>query len=295
MRIGALEAGGTKMVMTVSDEELRILARKTVPTDAPEDTMPAIVKFFSVQGIDALGVGSFGPLDLNPASPDYGSITETPKLKWRRYPLLKTLQEALHVPTALDTDVNAAALCEARMGAAKGLNNCVYFTVGTGVGAGVLCEGKLVHGMMHPEWGHMLLSPHPKDPMPQGVCPYHRGCLEGLASGPSLEKRWGVPGRELKEDHIAWEIEAYYLAQACASAFIILSTEKVILGGGVMAQRHLFPMIREETKKLLGGYLPCVKNMDDLICPPKCYPDSGMLGALMLGKQALEELILNHA
>ncbi len=289
MRIGALEAGGTKMVMTVSDENMRILGRETLPTRTPEETVPGILRFFRDQKIDALGIGSFGPLDLNPLSATYGNITETPKLAWRHYPLLKTLREKLGVPTALDTDVNAAALCEALMGAAKGLNSCVYLTVGTGIGAGVMCNGRLVHGLMHPEWGHMLLAPHPEDPMPEGICPYHKGCLEGLASGPSLEKRWGVPGQALPEDHIAWEIEAHYLAQFCVSALLAISAERIILGGGVMAQRHLFPRIRRETQRLLNGYLPCAGNVDSLIVPPACYPDSGMLGALILGKRALEE------
>ncbi|MCR4887273.1 MAG: ROK family protein [Clostridiales bacterium] len=288
MRIGALEAGGTKMVLTVSDESMRILGRETLPTRTPEETVPGILRFFRDQGIDALGIGSFGPLDLNPSSSAYGSITETPKLAWRHYPLLKTLREALGVPAALDTDVNAAALCEALMGAAKGLNTCVYLTVGTGIGAGVMCNGGLVHGLMHPEWGHMLLAPHPADPMPEGICPYHKGCLEGLASGPSLEKRWGVPGQALGEDHIGWEIEAHYLAQFCVSALLAISAERIILGGGVMAQRHLFPRIRRETQRLLNGYLPCVRELDSLIVPPARYPDSGMLGALILGKRALE-------
>ena len=211
MRIGALEAGGTKMVMTVSDENMRILGRETLSTRTPEETVPGILRFFRDQKIDALGICSFGPLDLNPLSATYGNITETPKLAWRHYPLLKTLREKLGVPTALDTDVNAAALCEALMGAAKGLNSCVYLTVGTGIGAGVMCNVRLVHGLMHPEWGHMLLAPHPEDPMPEGICPYHKGCLEGLASGPSLEKRWGCrriisPGRSKR---IIWPSSAF--------------------------------------------------------------------------------------
>lgn len=286
MIFGALEAGGTKMVLAVSDENLRILDRETMPTKTPEETVPRIIAFFRAHGADALGIGSFGPLDLNPTSDTYGFITQTPKLRWRNYPLLPVIHKALGVPCLLDTDVNAAALCEAKMGAAKGLKNCVYVTVGTGIGAGVYCEGRLVHGLMHPECGHMVLRSHPEDPMPLGACPYHEGCLEGLASGPALEKRWGVPARELPENHVAWGIEAHYLAQMCVTALLTVSPEKIILGGGVMGQKQLYPMIREETARLLNGYLPCADRLDDLIVPPLCYPDSGLMGALLLAKNA---------
>ena len=287
MKLGALEAGGTKMVLAVADEDLRIHERISLPTRMPEDTIPAMVDFFARQGIDALGVGSFGPLDLNPTSATYGYITETPKAGWRHYPLMPALLHALRVPGCMDTDVNAAALCEAEMGAARGLRNCVYITVGTGIGAGVYCEGNLVHGLMHPEWGHMLLRPHPDDPMPRGVCPYHEGCLEGLASGPSMERRWGVSARELPADHPAWRIEAHYLAQLCVTALMTVSPEKILLGGGVMGQKQLFPLIRRETERLLNGYLACARGLDTLIAPPECYPDSGLLGALLLAKRAL--------
>lgn len=289
MKFGALEAGGTKMVMAVSDESLRIIARETIPTCTPEDTMPSMIRFFREKGAEALGIGSFGPLDLNPRSDTFGFITQTPKLPWRNYPLLPEFEKALGVPCALDTDVNAAALCEAEMGAAKGLSSCVYVTVGTGIGAGVYCEGSLVHGLMHPEWGHFILRPHPDDPMPQGVCPYHEGCLEGLASGPAMQKRWGVPGKELPPDHIGWKIEAHYLAQMCVTALMTLAPEKIILGGGVMGQKQLFPMIREETNRLLGGYLPFADDLDRLIVPPECYPDSGLMGSLLLAQKALKE------
>lgn len=288
MVIGGLEAGGTKMVMAAADGRLRVLRRAVIPTGNPEDTVPEIIAFFRSCGVQALGVGCFGPLELRPDSPAYGSITATPKLAWRGYPLLSALRSALSLPCALDTDVNAAALGEAEMGAAKGVRNCVYVTVGTGIGAGVLCEGRLVHGMMHPEWGHMILRPHPDDPMPEGVCPYHGGCLEGLASGPSMEKRWGVSAREIPDGHPAWLIEAHYLAQLCVTALMTVSAERIILGGGVMARASLFPLIRRETARLLGGYLPFAENTDALIVPPALYPDSGLTGALLLAKGALE-------
>ena len=289
MRYGALEAGGTKMVLAVADENRKILARETIPTLTPQETVPRMIGFFRDQGIDALGIGSFGPLDLNPVSPTFGFITRTPKLPWRDYPLLPAFREALGVPCALDTDVNAAALCEARLGAAKGAQNCVYVTVGTGIGAGVVCEGNLVHGLMHPEWGHMPLCPRKDDPMPQGICPYHGACLEGLASGPAMEARWGVPGRELPPDHPAWELEAHYLAQMCVTAIMTVSPEKIVLGGGVMGQKHLFPLIRQETVRLLGGYIAGIGNAEDLIVPPACYPDSGLIGSLLLAEGAAKK------
>ncbi|MBQ9263038.1 MAG: ROK family protein [Clostridia bacterium] len=289
MKYGALEAGGTKMVLAVADENLRILARESLPTRTPEETMPAMIEFFRKQEVDALGIGSFGPLDLNPISPTYGYIAKTPKLSWCDYPLMPAFKKALSVPCLLDTDVNAAALAEAKLGAARGLKNCVYVTVGTGVGAGIYCEGQLVHGLMHPEFGHILLAPHPDDPMPQGICPYHRGCLEGLAAGPAIEKRWGVSAKELPPDHPAWKMEAHYLAQMCVTALMTVSPEKIILGGGVMSQRHLFPMIWRETERLLGGYLAPVKDVSALIVPPACFPDSGLIGSLLLAKMAKEE------
>ena len=288
MRFGAVEAGGTKMVLAVADENLNILVRESIPTLEPDETMEKMIHFFQNHPVDALGIGSFGPLDLNPASKTYGYITKTPKLAWCNYPLMPRFQEVLQVPCVLDTDVNAAALCEAEMGAAKGLKNCVYVTVGTGIGAGVYCEGNLVHGLMHPEWGHMLLAPRAVDPMKEGVCPFHRGCLEGLASGPAIEKRWGVKGKDLPPDHPAWELEAHYLAQLCVTALMTISPEKIILGGGVMGQSHLFTMIHKETERLLGGYLACVDDISSLIVPPACFPDSGLMGSLLLAKKAWE-------
>ena len=286
MRYGAIEAGGTKMVLAVADERLHILVRKTLPTKTPEETVPEMLAFFRENKVDALGIGSFGPLDLNPASEGFGSITKTPKLAWRDYPLLQVFRDELQIPCAIDTDVNAAALCEAEMGAGKGLKNCVYVTVGTGIGGGVYCEGKLVHGLMHPEVGHMLLRAHPGRDHPDGFCPYHKGCLEGAASGPAIEKRWGKNARELPPDHPAWALEAHYLAQMCMNLMMTVSPEKIILGGGVMGQEHLFPMIRKELMRLINGYIPCVQNAEELVVPPVCYPDSGLMGSLLLAKKA---------
>ncbi len=292
MVLGALEAGGTKMVMSVGDDLGHMVDRISIPTTTPEETMPGIISFFKKYPVEALGVGCFGPLDLNASSSTFGYITSTPKLAWRNFPLIKTLQEGLHVPVALDTDVNGAALAENMLGAAKGLKSCLYVTVGTGIGGGLVVEGNLVHGLVHPEFGHMLLRPQPEDPAPQGFCPYHKGCLEGMACGPAIEKRWGCSAKELTQDHPAWVLEAHYLAQMCANAIVTFSPEKIILGGGVMQQEHLFPMIRRETLILLGGYVqhPAILNgMEDYIVPPGLSVNSGVMGAFLLAKAALEK------
>ena len=286
---GALEAGGTKMVLAIMDEGGETLEKCSLPTRTPEETMPEMIAFFRKYPILALGIGCFGPLDLNPASPAYGSITATPKLAWRNYPVLSAFREALGVPAALDTDVNAAALAESELGAARGLGSCLYVTVGTGIGGGLILGGRPVHGLTHPEIGHIRVNPLPEDPMPEGVCPWHGSCLEGLASGPAISKRWGVSARDLPEDHPAWELESAYLAQLCALALCAFSPEKIILGGGVMQQKFLFPRIRQKTLDLLGGYLvhPAVEEgLENLITEPGLGTKSGITGAWLLARGA---------
>ncbi|MDO5022074.1 MAG: ROK family protein [Eubacteriales bacterium] len=289
MRYGALEAGGTKMVMGVLNENMEVVRSTACPTRPPDETMEDILAFFEGEKLDAMGIATFGPVNLDMDSPEYGNITSTPKLAWRDYPLYKTIKEALNVPTLVDTDVNAAALAEATMGAAKGLKNILYVTVGTGVGGGLLLDGKLVHGMLHPEWGHIPLSRAEDDPLQRGICPYHALCLEGLASGPAIQSRWATPAKEIPVDHRAWDLESYYLAQLCVTALMTVSVERIILGGGVMHQETLFPKIRAQVKDMLGGYLqhPRVENLEELIVPPALYPDSGLIGAGLLAKAAL--------
>jgi len=292
MRLGALEAGGTKMVCAIGDELGNVFERVSFPTLRPEETVAPMIEFFRDKQIEALGIGSFGPLSLDPASPDFGAITTTPKPGWANYPLTKTFSEALGVPVGIDTDVNAAALGEATYGAGKGIDSLVYFTIGTGIGGGALVGGTLVHGLLHPEMGHMLLRPDPKDPAPHGFCPYHDGCLEGLASGPAIEKRWGKSAKELPEDHPAWELEAEYLAQMCVNTFVTLSPKKIVLGGGVMHQVHLFARVRKRTQELLNGYLShsaILEQMDETIVPPGLGDNAGAVGSLLLAVQALNK------
>lgn len=291
-KIGALEAGGTKMVLAVYWEDGREIERITLPTESPEITVPQMTAFFRDHLVDALGVGSFGPLELHPEAPNYGSITSTPKLKWKDYPLLPALLDGRDIPAKIDTDVNAAVLAEVTLGAAKGCRNAVYVTIGTGVGGGVYTDGKLLHGLVHPELGHMLLRPHPEDPNPRGVCPYHESCIEGLAAGPAIGARVAGDARELPDDHPTFAIEAYYLAQMCVNLILTLSPEKIILGGGVLGRECLLPMVRRETLRLLGGYVqsPAItEGMDSYIVAPALFPVSGLVGSYLLGKQALEE------
>ena len=291
MRLGALEAGGTKMVCAIGDEHGNVLERASFPTRKPEETMPDIINYFKDKQIEALGVSSFGPLNLDPNDPCYGDITTTPKPGWRNYPLRRELMKALNVPVGIDTDVNGAALAELRLGAGKGLDSLVYYTIGTGVGGGAVVEGKLLHGLVHPEMGHMLLRPSKDDPTPHGFCPYHDGCLEGMANGPAIEKRWGVSAKELPVDHPAWDLEAEYLAQMCVNTIVTLSPKKIVLGGGVMHQLQLFPKIRKRTQELLNGYVAhaaVTQNIDDYIVPPALGDNAGAAGSLLLALDALE-------
>lgn len=293
MLLGALEAGGTKMVCATGDATGRVFTSESFPTTTPAETMPKIIAFFKDAKIDALGIGSFGPVDLHEDSPTFGYITTTPKPGWHNFPLMPTLTDALGVPAQMDTDVNAAALAEHVLGAATGKSSCLYVTIGTGVGGGLVVENSLVHGLVHPEFGHFWLRPHPDDPMPHGCCPYHDGCLEGLASGPSIEKRWHEKAHLLPEDHPAWTLESYYLAQMCVTAIVVFSPEKIILGGGVMHQHHLFPRIRAQVREMLNGYVqnPAIlEDIDSYIVPPALHPNSGVAGSLLLASRAAERL-----
>jgi fructokinase len=288
MPLGAAEFGGTKIVLGVFDEGMHQVEQTTIPTKTPEDTMPAVVDYLKTRRIDALGIASFGPLNLRKSSKTFGSILNTPKLAWQKYPLLKTLRDALGVPCAIETDVNAAALAEAKMGAAKGLKNCLYVTIGTGIGGGLYTEGRLVHGLMHPEWGHVLLTRHEEDPMLHGVCPYHRNCAEGFASGPAMQARWGLPARDLPFDHRGWDMEAYYLGQLCVNALMAVSPEMIMLGGGVMHEGRLLGRVRAYVLRMVNGYIDQeqLPPMEEYIKSPALFPDSGLIGAALLSKAA---------
>lgn len=287
--LAGIEAGGTKMVCAVSDAELNLKGSAVFPTTSPQETIAEMINYFRKFDIDSVGIGSFGPIDLNPKSPTYGYITKTPKPGWSDFDFVGVFKKAFGVPVGFDTDVNAAILGEVYKGAAYGCNNAIYITIGTGVGVGVYCNGGLVHGLVHPEAGHILLNRHPEDSF-EGSCPFHKNCVEGMASGPAIEKRWGKSPKLLIENDKVWELEAYYIAQAVASYILTYSPEKVILWGGVMHQDKLFDMVRSNVKEILNGYVHSEmvdSKIDQYIVKPALGEKPGITGALCLARIAL--------
>lgn len=291
MLLGAIEAGGTKFVCGVGDENGNVKERITLPTTTPDEVFKEVIDYFRDKGIQALGIGTFGPVDLDRSSKTYGYITSTPKLQWVQTNFVGVLQKEFKIPIGFDTDVNAAALGETKWGAAKGLDSCVYMTIGTGIGVGAFVEGRLVHGLIHPEMGHMLVRRHPEDAF-KGICPYHHDCLEGMASGPAIERRWGKKGQDLAGDEKVWELEAFYIAQAISNLILVLSPKKVVIGGGVSKQKQIFPLIRKNVQKLLNGYIQhelLSEKIADYIVPPGLGDNAGLCGALGLAYNAFLE------
>ncbi len=294
--IGSVEAGGTKMVCTVGTgpDDLRDEVR--FPTTAPEPCLAQVIDYFRSwqdehgEELAAIGYGTFGPCDPNPDSPTFGWVTKTPKPGWSDTDVVGPLSAAFGIPIGFDTDVNGAALGEHLWGAAQDVDTLVYLTVGTGVGGGVLIEGRILHGMIHPEVGHMAIPRDPGSDPFGGVCPFHGDCLEGLASGPAIGARWQVPATELTPDHPAWELEAHYLALAAQTMICAYSPQRIILGGGVMEQLHLFPRIRELTLARLNNYVQApeiLERIDDYIVPPGLGNRAGAAGCIALGQLAL--------
>ena len=289
MRIGALEAGGTKMVCAVGNEFGEIEERASIPTRTPAETMPEILDFFRGKGLEAMGIASFGPVDPDRNSKTFGYITTTPKLAWQNYDLRGAFVREFGIPTGFDTDVNGSCLGEATWGASKDVDSSIYITIGTGVGVGVMIEGRLLHGMLHCEGGHVLLTRHPEDSF-SGKCPFHSNCLEGLAAGPAIEARWGKKAYELTDRPEVWEVEAYYIGQALVDYILTLSPKRIILGGGVMHQEQLLPLVRREVARQLNGYLK-TKELDDLehyIVKPALNDNQGVMGCLRLAVMELE-------
>jgi len=289
---GGIEAGGTKFVCAVGTGPDDLRAQVRFPTTTPAESIGQAIEFFERQQrekdpLAGVGIASFGPVDPNPHSPTFGYITTTPKPGWAHTDFAGAVRRALRVPVGFDTDVNGAALAERRWGAALGLDTFVYLTIGTGIGGGGMVGGQLIHGLLHPEMGHFRV-PHDRERDPfDGVCPYHGDCLEGLATGPALEARWGQPGEKLPVHHPAWELEADYLALGLVSIICILSPQRVILGGGVMKQRRLFPLVRRRVQELLNGYLQApaiLDRIDDYIVPPALGSRAGVLGAIALAR-----------
>ncbi len=284
--LGSIEAGGTKFVCGVGNDDLSIEEVVSFPTTTPEETMKQVIDFFKQYKLDAIGVGSFGPIDINQSSRTYGYITNTPKVGWKNFDFIGTLKKEFNIPIAWTTDVNAAAYGEYVSGAAQGLNSCVYYTIGTGVGAGAIINGKLVEGFSHPEMGHMIVKRHSGDAY-GGNCPYHNDCLEGMASGKAIEKRSGIKGNDLNENHHSWEYEAYYIAQAVYNTTLMLSPEKIILGGGVMKQTHLLERVRKEYTALMQNYV-FTPNLEEYIVTPALGDKAGTTGCLALAREMVK-------
>ncbi len=287
MYYGALEAGGTKMVCAIGDETGKIHEQVSIPTTTPEETMAAIIDYFKDKDIAAIGVACFGPINLNTESATYGYITSTPKTAWKNYNIVGTLKDALKIPVGFDTDVNGSLLGEITYGCAKGLTDAIYLTIGTGIGGGVMTNGKLLHGMLHPELGHIIMAKRADD-KGECVCPFHDNCFEGLASGPSIEKRWGKKAKELADDMAVWELEADYIGTALVNYCMTLSPKKIILGGGVMHQTQLFPLIRDVFRRKMAGYISTSElgNLEEYIVPASLNDDQGIMGAIKLAIDA---------
>ncbi len=291
-----VETGGTNIKCIIAHDPAHVISELVIPTLEPESTIQKIIEFFNVVEkrygvpITAMGIGGFGPLDLNPSSANYGSITSTPKLAWQNVPLLSKMKQTFSFPIVIDTDVNAALLGETRWGAGIGYTDLVYVTVGTGVGGGILSNGKLVHGLIHPELGHMFIRhDFQADPF-EGVCPFHKDCLEGLASGASMSARWGTNPENLPKDHPAWELEADYLAQMCLNLTLMSSPQRIIIGGGIPQHEGLLSIIRSKFKFLLNSYLISAtfsEKIDSYIVPPLLGNRAGIFGAIALARTLL--------
>ncbi|MBN1878347.1 MAG: ROK family protein [Anaerolineae bacterium] len=293
---GGIESGGTKFVCAIGTATGEIKEEIRYPTTTPDESISRAIAFFqkaATQGrtLKAIGVSSFGPLDPHPTSPKFGYVTTTPKPGWMNTDFVGRLHTTFpDLPVGFDTDVNGAALGEYRWGVAQGLDTFIYLTIGTGIGGGAIVNGKPVHGLMHPEMGHVRV-PHDlaADPFP-GMCPYHGDCLEGLACGPAIEARWQQRGETLAPDHPAWALEAHYLALGIVNFIVTLSPQRIIMGGGVMDQHHIFPLIHQEVGSLLNAYIHApqiLEHIEDYVVPPGLGNQAGVLGAIALAQTAL--------
>ncbi|WP_332694411.1 ROK family protein [Halalkalibacter lacteus] len=281
--LGAIEAGGTKFVCAVADEDFNIIDRVSFPTTIPSETCSNVFQFFDQYDLKSIGIGSFGPIEVDINSLKYGFVTDTPKKYWSNFNFVGTMKKRYDIPIFWTTDVNAAAYGEKIRGAAIDSKSCLYLTVGTGIGGGMIINDQILEGFSHLEMGHILVRKHENDPF-VGACPFHKDCLEGMASGKAIEERFNKKGNELSESDSFWEIEANYMAQALMSYTLTLRPEKIILGGGVMAQDHLLHSIRSQFEKLLSGYVS-TPDLTSYIVSPGLKGDAGIVGALLLAEK----------
>lgn len=299
MLYGALDAGGSKMICAVGNENGQILDQIVIPTTTPDETMPKVIEYFKTkldsslpddEKIQALGISCFGPVDVRENSKTYGNILNTPKIAWRNFPMLKTLKDALgDIPMGFDINVNCALLGEATWGCAKGLQDAIYITIGAGIGMGAISGGNPVHGMLHPEAGHLIMSRVPGDDY-KGHCPSHGACFEGMACGLAIADRWGKEAKDLGDKPEVWELEAKYIAQAITDILLVLSPQKIILGGGVMNQTKLFPLIRKYVLEYVNNYIETKEllNINSFITEAALNGNQGVMGAIKLAQTVTE-------
>ncbi len=292
---GGIDVREDEFICAIGNSAGELRYKTVFPTTTPRDTVYRAAEFFKglsqTSPLSGIGIASFGPVDPDPDSPYYGYITTTPKPGWAQFNIVGNIKEALNLPVAFDTDANGAAIGESIWGNSKGVDSLIYWTVGCGIGAGGLLSGKLMHGLIHPEMGHMHV-PHDTETDPfEGVCPYHRNCLEGLASIHAIKNRWHFRhSSEIPDDHPAWDLEAKYLSYAMANCIMSLSPKKIIIGGGVMNRKILYPKIQKETTKLVNGYIKhteLLANIENYIVPPGLGDDSALYGAIALAKMQL--------
>lgn len=292
-RLGAVEVGGTKILCLVGSDPDHIVAQTRIPTGKPAETLAQVLAFFQREvssggPLAAIGIASFGPLELRRSHPQYGFITSSPKPGWKYVDMIGPFRRALAVPVGFDTDVNAAALGEGRWGAARGLDTFVYLTVGTGIGAGSVVEGRLIHGLGHPEMGHLSVPRQPGDHF-AGHCPFHGTCWEGMASGAAIAARWGSPAEQLGGDKLraAVQLEAAYLAAGLRNIVYAIAPQRIMIGGSVTRLPGLFPLVRANLREALAGYPGLGEHAaGDFITPPALGPLAGPAGALILAHRA---------
>jgi fructokinase len=290
---GCIEAGGTKFVLGLVAPDARIVARTRIATTQPAETSAAAIAWLKHAAAEhgrlaAIGIASFGPAEVARAAPRWGFLTDTPKPGWSGADIAGPYARAFGVPVGFDTDVNAAAVAERRWGAAQGAGNAVYVTIGTGIGGGAVVNGAPVHGLGHPEMGHVRVARHAGDRF-EGVCPFHGDCLEGLASGPAIERRWGMSLSDLPRDHPGHGFIAYYIAQLCVMLIGIAAPGRIVIGGGVSHAPGLIDAVRREARRLGGGYF--AGDPMEVIVPPGLGEDSGLLGAFALARDAEREAV----
>lgn len=285
MLLGSIEAGGTKFVCGIGNEHMEVIERVSFPTTTPEETMQKVFEFFDRYNCAAIGVGSFGPIDVDKNSKTYGYITTTPKPYWENFDFLGALQKRYHIPIGFTTDVNASVLGEYTYGAGKANQHVLYITIGTGIGAGYITNGQLLEGYNALEMGHVLVQPHLSDTF-KGTCPYHTCCLEGMAAGPSFEGRVGEKGYNVPTTHESWEFVADYIAQGIYTYTLILRPEKIIVGGGVMKTEGILERVKMKFLEKLNGYIP-IPEIDEYIVFPGLEDNAGLIGGLVLAKKQL--------